>query len=107
MFKKVALLLLITTSFACSGTEKDIDGGPCAYKDYPGTCTGQADGKFTYKGSVEGKEVEYMDNGPGPATLTEGQSQSCTLKYITKGTCTPCSFDIGPCSSAAFGGAPL
>lgn len=100
MIKKTALLLLLlTTLCACNN---HITGGPCSYTDYPGTCTGQADGKFTYKGTVDGKEIELKDNGPGPATLTEGQSQSCNLKYINKGSCIPCAFNIGECGKEAF-----
>jgi len=81
-----------------------VEGGNCAYQDYPGTCTGAADGTFTYSGMIGGQNVEYTGNSG--RMLGDGESEPCVLQYITMGTCTPCLFDEGDCGQEAFAGFP-
>ena len=90
------ILLFVIHQLSC-------DGGKCEYDDYPGTCIYNAEGFFTFTGTINDEEVVYTDNGwdEDPNVLPEGESVECTLSFITKGTCTPCMFDIGGCGVEA------
>lgn len=101
----VAAVFLLGT--ACSDDDSNSDdGGPCTYADYDGECTITPGNTFVFRGNVEGQDVELPNNSLADASLTEGETVSCTVSYITQGTCTPCNFDIGSCSSEAFQAQP-
>ena len=75
-------------------------GGECTYNEYPGTCTGEGEGNFTFEGDVDGVAVTLAGNGG--SELAEGESTECTLSYIETGTCSPCEYDIGGCGDETW-----
>ena len=78
-------------------------GGGCTYTEYEGICTGEGAGLFTFEGTVGGEAVTLMDNVlSGSTTLPSGESQSCKLMASKTGACTPCVFDIGEATGAAW-----
>ncbi len=93
-----------SSSAAASAPPAVVVGGPCAYADTPGTCTVKPGGTFTFKGTVDGTQVVLENNtisGPDSAPPV-GSSVPCSLKFITRGSCTPCGFSMGSCGSAAW-----
>jgi hypothetical protein len=81
-----------------------IAGGACTYAHQSGTCSILVGGNFTFKGTVDGKNVTLGGNtlGPSDKTPAPGTSIPCTIDFITGGTCTPCTFSIGSCGEAAW-----
>ena len=80
----------------------DNDKG-CEYTAYEGTCYGEADGTFSFEGSVDGETITLVGNG-GDSELAEGESAACALEIIQAGTgtCTPCLLDLGECGDGAW-----
>lgn len=76
------------------------DGGECLYDDFVGTCTVDANGEATFSGVINGIVVNLTGNETWD--LEEGAEVECTISYISEGTCTPCTLDIGECGSDAF-----
>jgi len=88
-----------------------IGGGACDYRKYDGKCTVTENGTpptFTFEGMVEGKTVKLDGNEIDPSTdhsldiAKVGDSKSCTLQFISKGTCTPCVLSPGSCGKPAW-----
>ena len=77
-----------------------IDGGPCEYDDFIGTCTVEEDLSVTFTGNIQGEDVSLVGNIA--SGYSAGDSVDCTISYITEGTCTPCTLSIGECGSEAF-----
>lgn len=96
------------TSSSTSGeTERPakppVVGGPCAYDDQAGTCTVDANKTFTFKGNIGGTAVILKGNELfGTESTAAGTSVPCSIRFITKGTCTPCGFSIGSCGEEAW-----
>lgn len=103
MSRLPAISLFLSILLTGCEWEKNIDGGPCTYDDFPGTCTGEGDGLFTFEGDINGAATTLSGNTLDDAdALPSGESVSCTLSVETDGTCTPCLFDIGQCGDEAW-----
>ncbi len=79
-------------------------GGDCSYDDYTGTCTMEDDGSLTFTGNIDGNTVTIVDN-EGYESFDElevDESMQCTISFISEGTCSPCSIDVGSCSGDAY-----
>ena len=79
-------------------------GGDCSYDDYTGNCTFEEDGSITFTGAIDGNNVTISDN-EGYDSVNEievGESTECTISFISEGTCSPCSIDVGNCSGDAY-----
>lgn len=92
-----------TASSEDTASSDDIDGGDCTYDSYPGTCTGEGEGLFTYAGDVNGEAVSAAGNPLSSLeSLGADETTACTLQFITTGSCTPCLLDIGSCGDEAW-----
>jgi hypothetical protein len=101
MFLAVILFLLISVS----AYAQKLIGGPCSYREYPGTCTvtGQDEGKavYTFEGDVEGRQVKLGGN-KSDEEMAPGSQVDCMLMFIREGTCTPCLLSLGSCGKEAW-----
>ncbi len=91
--------------------EPNIPGGGCAYTEFAGTCelTELGDlSRMTFSGTIDGAAVRLAGNAirhpewyfKPPAI---GTTIACSIKFATKGGCTPCVFSIdGECGEAAW-----
>ena len=93
----------ITTLLFLIGCLQD-NGGSCSYDDYTGSCTLEEDGSLTFTGDIDGNSVTILDNEVYEDTdeLDTGDSIECTISFISEGTCSPCSIDVGNCSGDAY-----
>jgi len=90
--------------------EKNVVGGPCSYESHAGNChiDSVRDGSpalFTFTGTVSGQEAALKENEV-EGDFKAGDDITCSIQFITKGTCTPCGFDLsgiwGSCGSEAW-----
>ena len=98
---------------ACDSSTSDTAESPedsCLYDKYLGTCIYEGNGLSTFIGNINGSDVSFQGNtfsfSPNEEEPEIGSEISCTISYITKGTCTPCLLDIGDCGSEAFHSMP-
>lgn len=99
-----------TTTNEEASEENNIVGGPCSYDSHAGNChiDEVRDGSpalFTFTGTVSGKDVTLKGN-EAEGDYKTGDDIACSIQFITKGTCTPCGFDLngawGSCGSEAW-----
>lgn len=90
--------------------KSQVVGGPCEYESQPGIChitdvKGSALTLFTFTGKVDGRDVKLKKNETR-GSFKAGSEIACSIEFITKGTCTPCGFDLngvwGSCGKAAW-----
>ena len=119
----VAVIFTLSAQFSCSdkkegattessGTksgEEMIVGGPCSYDEHGGECRIEQirdeEAIFTFVGVVASHNVKFTDNSADGAFDID-KKYPCRIKFITKGACTPCGFEIdgkwGSCGKEAW-----
>ncbi len=105
----IVIIAFMLPSISCGSNAAQkgtLVGGPCTYEKIGGVCTAtetDSEGKvhFTFAGMVGGQNVELKDN-KASGKMTAGEKVSCTIDFITSGTCTPCLFSIGECGKEAW-----
>ena len=109
---------VLSTQFLCGVCEKGavttkgdsaVVGGSCSYDEYAGQCRMEQvrddEAIFTFIGVVASHKAKFTDNS-ADGTFDIDKNYPCRIKFITKGTCTPCGFEIdgkwGSCGKDAW-----
>lgn len=106
-FAVIICLMMLLVPSSAEAAKKKVVGGPCAYEEFPGSCTpsdgtAAGAGAFTFVGMVHGQDVELRGNELMSWMSLPHGSVSCKLLFIREGTCTPCVFSIGECGKQAW-----
>ena len=103
LFYDKGINMLSLCIFLLSGCLPE-SGGDCSYDDYTGTCTLEENGSLTFTGSIDGSNVtiQEIEGYDALDELEVGESIECTFSFISEGTCSPCSIDVGSCSGDAY-----
>jgi hypothetical protein len=99
------IIIITILLFSVSAYSQRLIGGPCSYREYPGSCTvtGEDEGKavYTFEGDVEGRQVKLGGN-KSDEEMAPGSQVDCMLMFIREGTCTPCLLSLGSCGKEAW-----